>query len=1078
MKNATLPKGFTELARNSAVVLLTLIFPAFAGAQASYTLSYTGAIQTLTLPVGNYIMECWGANGGSIASVGGGGIGGYAGGQFSISLNGTQVNIFVGGIGGSATGITPLAGAGGWNGGGGGAAVGRSGAGGGGASDIRVGGLAATNRILVAGGGGGAAYYGTTVLTNSVAPGGHGGASAGQNGSIINSLGVITPGGGANGANGAIPGASSSISSNGTTCGGGGGGSSAVSSFGGQGTCGGAGGAAGPSASGITGSTGGGGGGYAGGAGGVHGTETGNAGVAGGGGSSYIGGVVSGTTAMFGQAAYVTKPTLDGNGLVIIREICSINMAAIGANSNNAICAPGSVTLTTNAVGNYSWSTGSTASQIIVSPTVTTIYSVTGTSTLNCPASVAYTVLVNDVAPVLSVINTASTGAICPGSTVALTASGASNYTWTSPATNGNTFIPVSTATYVVTGANACGTSSAAVAVSVFPAPLVTAVVSQPTICSGLPVSITAIGNAMSYSLSNGVANGASFFPASTAAYTVTAYSAINCTNSAVVSITVVPTPSLAALASPPLICIGSTATLSAGAASNYTWSSGTASFSSAQSVTVSPAASTVYSLTSSSANCVYSRTLQLFVNPLPAVFAISSPTIICAGKTSTLIAAGALTYTWISPAPASFTTTGASIVVSPTTSSTFSLSASDGTCVNTTTVSVATNPAPVLNIVVSSTSICFGQTVSLAASGASSYTWSATGLNSPPGSVSISESPAVNTQYQLTGINNFGCTSTISQVVLVRTTPTLILQTTKPLVCSGAPSSLTVTAIGSGPFTYTWDANAGGGNSNVAVVNPSTGSVYSVSATNTSSCIASKTIFVSVYIPTFAVNSPTSTCAGGTVNLIASGATSYTWQGGVSFPNYPVTPATSTLYLVSATASSVGVSCIASNTVNVTVYPNPVVMAVASRTQICRKESTNITATGAITYSWTTAQSGSTISVSPVSSNIYTVTGTDLNGCSNSATVQVLTTACLDVNELAGNADLLVYPNPATHQVTVKSDADLSIYLLSETGQLIRSLRLDHENGHRVLINDLIPGLYFIMGGDGKVKEKLVITQ
>src|SRR6202012_2074381 len=44
------------------------------------------------------------------------------------------------------------------------------------------------------------------------------------------------------------------------------------------------------------------------------------------------------------------------------------------------------------------------------------------------------------------------------------------------------------------------------------------------------------------------------------------------------------------------------------------------------------------------------------------------------------------------------------------------------------------------------------------------------------------------------------------------------------------------------------------------------------------------------------------------------------------------------------------------------------------------------LTANGATTYSWSTSQSGNSISVAPGSTTSYTVTGTNGNGCKNTA--------------------------------------------------------------------------------------------
>ena len=70
-----------------------------------------------------------------------------------------------------------------------------------------------------------------------------------------------------------------------------------------------------------------------------------------------------------------------GHGAVYITRLCNVSLSA----SANPICIGDQVTLSTDAVSNISWSdAGQTASSIVVNPSVTTTYSVTGTSTANC----------------------------------------------------------------------------------------------------------------------------------------------------------------------------------------------------------------------------------------------------------------------------------------------------------------------------------------------------------------------------------------------------------------------------------------------------------------------------------------------------------------------------------------------------------------------------------------------------------------------------------------------------------------------------------------------------------------------
>lgn len=105
--------------------------------------SYTGAVQTITLPKGIYKLECWGAQGGYRSGATYGGYGGYSVGTLTLEVD-TQLFIYSGGSGN--TGGT----SGGFNGGG----KRNSYNGGGGASDIRIGQDSLYARVIVAGGGG------------------------------------------------------------------------------------------------------------------------------------------------------------------------------------------------------------------------------------------------------------------------------------------------------------------------------------------------------------------------------------------------------------------------------------------------------------------------------------------------------------------------------------------------------------------------------------------------------------------------------------------------------------------------------------------------------------------------------------------------------------------------------------------------------------------------------------------------------------------------------------------------------------------------------------------------------------
>ena len=174
-------------------------------AGATKNFAYTGSVQQITLDMGKYKLEVWGAQGGTGYRYEDkqteGGLGGMAQGTLTLS-NGALMYVYVGGMGGRGTASTT--GTGGFNGGGKGSAFAEriGSGGGGGASDIRVGNGSLTSRIIVAGGGGGGArrYYNGSSTNFSGAGGSGGGTNGGDGGArsgYSGALGGSQTGGGA-----------------------------------------------------------------------------------------------------------------------------------------------------------------------------------------------------------------------------------------------------------------------------------------------------------------------------------------------------------------------------------------------------------------------------------------------------------------------------------------------------------------------------------------------------------------------------------------------------------------------------------------------------------------------------------------------------------------------------------------------------------------------------------------------------------------------------------------------------------------------------------------------------------------
>ena len=150
---------------------------------------YSGSVKSITLPKGQYKLECWGAQGGNYSSYQGG-YGGYSAGTLTLSKK-TIIYLQTGGKG-SDSSIN-----GGYNGGGKGVS---SGCGGGGASDIRIEQDSLYARVLVAGGGGGSGI--TSGCSGKGAGGGVSGLEGYQN--TVSVTGSNRSGGGASQTEGGI----------------------------------------------------------------------------------------------------------------------------------------------------------------------------------------------------------------------------------------------------------------------------------------------------------------------------------------------------------------------------------------------------------------------------------------------------------------------------------------------------------------------------------------------------------------------------------------------------------------------------------------------------------------------------------------------------------------------------------------------------------------------------------------------------------------------------------------------------------------------------------------------------------
>jgi gliding motility-associated-like protein len=395
-------------------------------------------------------------------------------------------------------------------------------------------------------------------------------------------------------------------------------------------------------------------------------------------------------------------------------------------------------------------------------------------------------------------------------------------------------------------------------------------------------LSLTASG-ATTYSWTGGltaISNPITPILTTTTTYTVTG-TTNGCTGTAVLTVTVKPNPIVSV--NSPSICNGQTASLTASGATTYSWTGGL----SANATPSTPilTTTTTYTVTGTTNGCTGTAVSTVTVKPKPTI-TVNSPSI-CMGQTANLTASGASSYSWTG----GLTPTSNPITPILTTTTTYTVTGTLNGCTGTAALTVTVKPNPTVNV--NSPSVCNGQTASLTASGASTYSWTGglTAISNP-----ITPILTTTTTYTVTGTTN-GCTGTAVSTVTVKPNP--IVSVNSPSICNGQTASLTA----SGATTYSW---TGGLSANATPSTPilTTTTTYTVTGTTNGCTGTAVTAVVTVKPnPVISVNSPV-ICDGQSAILIASGASSYSWTGGLAAISNPTTPVlnTNTNYTVTGT--------------------------------------------------------------------------------------------------------------------------------------------------------------------------------
>jgi gliding motility-associated-like protein len=530
--------------------------------------------------------------------------------------------------------------------------------------------------------------------------------------------------------------------------------------------------------------------------------------------------------------------------------------------------------------------------------------------------------------------------------------------------------------------------------------------VSDQTICAGTSTQITATAQGiirwyLNQNSTNQIALGPTFTTPvlnTTTTYWVQATFGPCTTPRVPVVITVVPPFAVTIAASQNPVCAGTPFTLTASSAQTgltYQWTPAAAFNNASQNPsTLSISANTTFNVVATNAaGCTGNGSLAVTVLPAPTLNVVAATPSFCPGQSTTLTASNAgPTYTW-SPSTGLSSTTGAIVTASPATTTTYTVTspAAAGICAASGTVTVTVNPVPAVNAGLNA-AICAGASTTLAASGATSYSWSPTIGLSASNSASPTANPISTTTYTVTGTSALGCTSTDEVIVTVNPIP-LANPGSGAANCSGTGAQLN----GSGGTTYQWSPATGLSSSTIAnpLATPLITTNYTLTVTSASGCVSlpsapiAVTVFQQPAAPVITASGPLTFCQGGSVQLSVPASSQYLWSNGQTTQSITVSQSGNyTVQIVNANGCSSPVS----TATNVTVNALPAVPTITASGPLtfCDGGSVSLTSSAAASYSWNTGVTAQTIVAQ--NSGTFIVTVTNANGCQASSATTTVT--------------------------------------------------------------------------------------
>lgn len=193
---------------------------------------------------------------------------------------------------------------------------------------------------------------------------------------------------------------------------------------------------------------------------------------------------------------------------------------------------------------------------------------------------------------------------------------------------------------------------------------------------------------------------------------------------------------------------------------------------------------------------------------------------------------------------------------------------------------------------------------------------------------------------------------------------------------------------------------------------------------------------YISGAAPTVAIQSSSQViCAGDSITLTASGATTYLWNTGDSTQSITMSPTTTTTYAVT------GIDTNGSDDESITIIVNPlpnVSLSTDNATCVNSNPSNLIGSPAGGTFSGTGVV-GNMFDPPMAGIGVFTLTYeyTDVNGCTNIGSTSITVDGCVSLEE-ENIPEVHIFPNPTLDQLNIEIVGDFDFTLTDVRGRIV----------------------------------------